>query len=201
MAPDGQTVYAAFTLNEHGNLRSPASTDEIIPLDVASNTVRKPIISGMVEGVLTNGFTISPDSQTGYLQQTNSVIPVDLRTGAVLTPIPQPATFEANYPYYLTLSPDGQQLYMIQGIDPTVVPVDTAAATVLQPIRLGPPRWFAWRGVFAPGGKTLYVLSYQTRFKTGRYVAARMTPIDPATGIVGKPINIPAGEDAIAFRP
>ena len=90
---------------------------------------------------------------------------------------------------------------MIQSIDPTVVPVDTATATAMQPIRLGPPRWFAWGGVFAPGGKTLYVLSYETSFKTGRYLAARMTPIDPATGTVGKPIDIPAGEDAIAFRP
>jgi hypothetical protein len=29
----------------------------------------------------------------------------------------------------------------------------------------------------------------------------RMTPVDPATGTVGKPIVITAGEDAIAFRP
>ncbi len=37
--------------------------------------------------------------------------------------------------------------------------------------------------------------------RTGRYLAAQMTPVNPATGTVGKPIDIPAGEDAIAFRP
>jgi ABC-type lipoprotein export system ATPase subunit len=48
---------------------------------------------------------------------------------------------------------------------------------VLQPIRLGPPRWLAWGGVFAPGGKTLYVLSYDMSLKTGRYLAARMLSV------------------------
>ncbi len=114
MAPDGKTVYTAFTLSRRGSLRSPVTTTEIIPVDVASNTLRKPIVSGMVPGVLTFGFsdglTISRDSQTGYLQLTHSVLPIDLRTGAVLSLIPEPAGFETNYLYYLTLSPDDQQL-------------------------------------------------------------------------------------------
>jgi DNA-binding beta-propeller fold protein YncE len=204
MAPDGKTAYVAFGLNVRGNFRSPASiksTAEIIPVDVASNTERKPIVSGRLSGVFWHGLTISPDSQTGYLQQPHSLIPVDLRTGAVLPSIPVPAAFTASFGNDLPFSPDGQRLYLIQYNDPAVFPVDTATGRVMQPIRLGPPRWYAWGGVFAPGGKTLYVLSYDVDFKNGRYVAARMTPIDAATGTVGKPIDIPAGEDAIVFSP
>jgi hypothetical protein len=206
MAPDGKTVYAAFMLSERGNFRSPASvrsTDEIIPVDVASNTQRKPIVSGPAPGVLWygHGLTISPDSQTGYLQQSLSVIRVDLRTGAARPSIRPPAAY-APSPYdSLTFSPDSQRLYMIGGIDPTVIPVVAATGKMLQPVKLGTPRWNAWDGVFAPGGKTLYILSYEFDFRHGRYVAARMTPVDAATGTVGKAIDLPAGRDAIVFSP
>jgi hypothetical protein len=204
MTRDGKTLYVAFGLNVRGNVRSPASirsTDEIIPVDVASNTERTPIVSGRLPGVLWQGLTISPDSQTGYLQHSHSLIPVDLRTGAVRPSIQLPAAFQANYGNDLTFSPDGQRLYMIQGNDPAAFPVDTATGRVMQPIRVGLPRWYAWGGVFAPGGKTLYILSYDVDFKNGHYVAARMTPIDAATGTVGRPIDIPAGRDAIVFSP
>ena len=100
-----------------------------------------------------------------------------------------PVAAEANYD--LTFSPDGQRLYVIQSFGPTVVPVDTATGTVMQPIRLGPPSWSAWGGVFAPGSKTLYVLSYELDYRNLRYLADRMTPIDAATGAIGKPIDIP----------
>jgi DNA-binding beta-propeller fold protein YncE len=107
------------------------------------------------------------------------------------------------------LTPDGKTLYVLTNSfsrtpELSLTAIDTrttASATVLQPIGLGPPRWSPWGGVFAPGGKTLYILSYDMSNRTGRYLAARMTPVDPATGTVGKPIVIPAGEDAIAFRP
>jgi DNA-binding beta-propeller fold protein YncE len=206
MAPDGKTVYVALGLNERGNPRSPASirsTDEIIPVDVASNTEEKPIVSGTISGFLAfrQGLTISPDSQTGYLQQSHSVIPVDLRTGAMLTPIRLPDV--SGVTYDITFSPDGQRLYLILG-NLKVIPIDIATGRVMQPIRLGPPRLAAWDGVFAPGSKTLYVLSYDLDNKNGRYVADRMTPIDTGTGAVGKPISIPAGfggPDDIIFGP
>lgn len=166
MAPDGKTVYTAFTFRVRGSFRSPArmrSTYEIVPVDVTSNTEGKPVVSGAVPGEPAQGLTISPDSH---------------------------------------------RLYVIQGTDQTVFPVDTRTGTVLQPIRLGPPprsSWggvfSAWGGVFAPGGKTLYILSYDMSSKTGRYLAARMTPIDTVTGAVGTPISIPPGQDAIAFIP
>jgi DNA-binding beta-propeller fold protein YncE len=207
MAPDGKTVYVVFGLSGRGNLRSPASirsTDEIIPVDVATNTARKPIVSGTVPGFLSHGLTISPDSQTGYLEQAQSVIPVDLRTRAVLTPIPLPAASEADYFDDLAFSPDGQRLYLIQSNDPAVIPFDTTTGTVMQPIPLGPPRWSASDSVFAPGSKTLYILSYDFDAGNGRYLADRLTPIDTTTGTVGKPVGIPVGTggpDDIVFSP
>jgi DNA-binding beta-propeller fold protein YncE len=206
MAPDGKTVYTTFELSARGNFRSPASmrsTDEIIPVDVAGNTQRRPIVSGPAPGVLWygQGLTISPDSQTGYLHQTLSVIPVDLRTGAVRPSIRLPAAYTASLYDSLTFSPDSQRLYMIGGLDPTVIPVDAATGKMMQAIQLGSPHWNTWKGVFAPGGKTLYILSYEFDFRHGRYVAARMTPVDTATGTVGKPIELPAGQDAIVFSP
>jgi DNA-binding beta-propeller fold protein YncE len=195
MAPDGKTVYVAFGFNERGNPRSPASirsTDEIIPVDVASNAEEKPIVSGTISGFLAfqQGLTISPDSRTGYLHQSNAVIPVDLRAGTVLTPIRLPDVSVTTYD--ITFSPDGQRLYLVLG-NLKVIPIDVVTGRVMQPILLGPPRWSAGNGVFAPGSKTLYVLSYDIDNKNGRYVADRMTPIDTATGAAGKPIGIPAG--------
>ena len=206
MAPDGKTVYVAFGLNERGNPRSPASirsTDEIIPVDVATNTERKPIVSGTVSGFLAfrHNLTISPGSRTGYLQQSQSVVPVDLRTGAVHTPIRLPDV--SGIVYNTTYSPDGQRLYLILSTL-KVIPIDIATGRAMPLIRLGPPRWSAEDGVFAPGSKTLYVLSYEIDYKNGRYLGDRMTPIDTATGEAGTPIGIPAGfggPDDIIFSP
>jgi DNA-binding beta-propeller fold protein YncE len=200
MAPNGKTVYAAFAFNVRGNVHSVRSRDEIIPVNVASNTAQKPIVSGTVSGVLRQGLTVSPDSQMGYLQQTQSLIPVNLSTGAVRAPMPLPAALQ--HDYGLTFSPDGQRLYLIQnGIDPAVVPIDTATGTAMQPIQLGAPGWYAWDSVFAPGRKSLYILSYDTDYKNGVILGSRLTPVDPATGAVGKPINFPAGPDSIVFSP
>jgi DNA-binding beta-propeller fold protein YncE len=200
MAPDGETVYVALALDPRGNVHSFRSTDEIIPVDVASNTERTPIVSGAVSGVLWHGLTISPDSQTGYLNQTQSLIPVNLRTGALSAPIPLPSALQAGYD--LTFSPDGQLLYVIQRrVNPTVIPIDTATGRAMQPIELGAPGWQASEGVFAPGSKTLYILSYDLDYRNLVYLGSRITPIDAATGAVGKPISFPAGPDNIVFSP
>ena len=98
------------------------------------------------------------------------------------------------------LSPDGGRLYVIQSTGSTVIPVDTATGTPMQPIQLGAPRWYASDGVFAPGGRTLYVLSHYG-YPKGALVAGRMTPINAATGAVGKTIDIPAGLNGIVFSP
>jgi DNA-binding beta-propeller fold protein YncE len=206
MAPDGKTVYVGFELLDARSNRSKA---EIVPVDVASNTERTPIDAGQVDaGQGSGGLTISPDSQTGYLQAAGSVIAVDLRTGATLHSIPLPAGLQNGYD--LALSPDGRRLYMIQSIDPAVVPVDTATGTPMRPIQLDPPHcqgkadsmacWYAWDGVFAPGGKTLYILSYYF-YPKGALIAGQMLPLDAATGAVGKPIDFPAGLQAVVFSP
>jgi DNA-binding beta-propeller fold protein YncE len=201
MAPNGKTVYVTY---QSFNDRRSRAGGSIIGVDVASNTELKPIsVGGSAAGDVWTGtapdFAISPDSQTGYLAGLRSVTPVDLRTGAVYPSIPLP-TSQHNYGYNLALSPDGQELYMIQNLESTVVPFDTATSTVLQPIRLaGGSRWMLDDGVFAPRGKTLYVLSWSGG--KGALNPGRMTPIDVATGTVGKPIDIPAGLDGIVFSP
>lgn len=201
MAPDGKTVYVAY---ESFDNRTSRQSGFIVPVDVASNSELKLIaVSGSAARVWTGNaldFAISPDSQTGYLAGLRSVNPIDLRTGAVHPSIPVPASHNLDFGYDLTPSPDGQRLYMIQNVGSIVVPVDTATGTALQPIRLaGWPGWMLDDGVFAPGGKTLYVLSYEGG--KGALNPGRMTPIDVATGTVGKPIDIPAGLDGIVFSP
>jgi DNA-binding beta-propeller fold protein YncE len=201
MAPDGETVYAVFDY-ERGTVARPRSTDEIIPVDVTSNTVRTPIVSGTVSGVLWRGLTISPNSQTGYLQQTQSLSPVDLRAGIVRATMPLRFPFGVNND--LTFSPDGQRLYLIQSIGAKVIPIDTATDAAMRPIQLGTPRsYVASDGVFAPGSeKMLYVLSGGTfpKFMPG-YGPGLMTPVDVATGAVGKSIDFPDGLDDIVFSP
>jgi DNA-binding beta-propeller fold protein YncE len=197
-APDGKIVYVAY---ESFNNRTSRQTGFIVPVDAASNTELKPIpVNASVWTGNALDFAISPDSQTGYLAGLRSVTPIDLRTGAELRSIPVPAAHNLDFGYDLTPSPDGQRLYLIQAIGSTVVPVDTATGTALQPIRLaGWPHWMLDDGVFAPGGKTLYVLSYAS--SESALHGGRMTPIDAATGMVGKPIDIPAGTDGIVFSP
>jgi len=192
MAPDGKTVYVSYAAAEASTPFQAGGS--IIPVDVASNTELKPINASR-SGI--QNFTVSPDSQTGYVSGIRSVTAIDLRTGAVLASIPAPASHNFALGYNLTPSPDGQRLYMIENVGSKVVPVDTATSAALQPIRLtGWPRWILDDGVFAPGGKTLYVLSYANDLTAGR-----MTPIDVATGTVGKPIDIPGGLDSIVFSP
>ena len=190
MAPDGKTVYVSYmSFSASTPLRTDAS---IIPVKVASDTELKPINVSR-SGI--QNFTISPDSQGGYVSGAQSVTPIDLRAGTALPPIPLPKSQQS---YALTFSPDGGTVYAVDESGPAVVPVDTATNTAQKPIRLaGWPRWNQDSSVFSPDGKTLYVLSYANDMTT----AARMTPIDAATGAVGKPIDIPAGLDGIVFSP
>jgi DNA-binding beta-propeller fold protein YncE len=201
MAPGGKTVYVTYESASDATSHVSRTSGSIIGVDVASNTELKPISVGRSAGSVWTGdpldFAISPDSQTGYLAGIHSVVPVDLRTGATLPSITLPAS-DLDFGYDLMLSPDGQKLYMIQNVGSTVVPFDTATSTELQPIRLA-GRWMLDDGVFAQGGKTLYVLSYQGG--KGAVNPGRMTPIDVATGTVGKPIDFPAGLDGIVFSP
>ena len=195
MAPDGKTVYVSYMAF---NATTPLRADAwIIPVKVASGTELKPINVSR-SGI--QNFTISPDSQGGYVSDAQSVTPIDLRTGTALRPIPLPSAHHS-YPqqsYALTFSPDGGTVYAVDESGSTVVPIDTATNTAQQPIRLtGWPNWMLDDGVFAPGGKTLYVLSHANDMTN----AVRMVPIDTATGTAGKPIDIPAGLGGIVFSP
>ena len=204
MAPNGKTVYVSY---QSVRVTSAATSTtrwsgSIIAVDVASDTELKPIDMGPVPGRVAQEFLISPGSQTGYLTDSNLstqaqwVSPVDLRTDTVLPSIALPA---AQNGYQLSLSPGGATLYATAVDGSTVVPVDTATDTARQPIRLGSfPRWQQYQGVFAPGGDTLYVLS-SFDYPKGALIAGRMTPVDTATGAVGKPINFPEGLDDIVF--
>jgi len=198
MAPDGKTVYVVY---ESGNSRTSRQTGFIVGVEVAGNTELKPIAVTDSRAWTGNpvDLAISPDSQTGYLTGIDSVVPVDLRTGAALPSIALSGS-RLDFGYTVTFSPDGATAYMIQNIGSTVVPVDTATSTALPPIRLvGSAGWMLDGGVFAPGGKTLYLLSYGGG--KGAVLPGRMTPINVATGAVGKSIDFPAGLDGIVFSP
>jgi len=201
MAPDGKTVYASM---QAINPRTSRQAGVILPVDLANGSERKPIeLARSGSPVL----TISPDGRWGYLAEATQstkaqpdgvqqIAPVDLRTRAVLPWIPLPANQNG---YELTLSPGGATLYATAIDGSAIVPVDTATGTALQPIRLRSfPRWYQYQGVFAPGGRTLYVLSYDD-YPKGALIAGRMTPVNTATGGVGKSIEFPEGLNDIVF--
>ncbi len=80
ITPDGRIAY----ITSYGSA-------EVIPVDLATNTVLKPIVLRDLPGGGAFGIAITPDGRTGYVvSEGSAVIPVDLATGTPLRPIRLP---------------------------------------------------------------------------------------------------------------
>jgi len=140
----------------------------LIPISLASGKLGTPV--QINKGFDDDAIAITPDGQTAYVAQnaTNTIVPVDLATGAVGSLINL-----AEEPTGIAITPDGRTAYVVTGGPQIgggdVVPIDTATDTAGAPIYAGlVPTAIA----IAPDGQTAYVVNQ---------ISDSLTPIDLAT--------------------
>ncbi len=106
----------------------------------------------------------------GYVANSNSddVIPFDLTTYAIGTAIPLPYTYP--YPYDATMSPDGAEVWVVDGSGDHVVVIDVATNAITHTIPVGE---YPSSVVFTDDGSTALVSArdgdYVTLVKTSDY--------------------------------
>ncbi len=140
----------------------------LIPISLASGKLGTPV--QINKGFDDDAIAITPDGQTAYVAQnaTNTIVPVNLTTGAVGSLIDL-----AQEPTGIATTPDGRTVYVVTGGEQIgggdVVPIDTATDTAGAPIYAGlVPTAIA----IAPDGQTAYVVNQ---------ISDSLTPIDLAT--------------------
>jgi DNA-binding beta-propeller fold protein YncE len=176
VAPDGRTVYLlSLKLGKTGQVLTPIRT--------ATGTVLPSI--PIAESALGAGFTISPDSRSAYIDTGSGVMAIDLmgrRIRWILT-LGGPNAY-----YDVVISPDSQTVYTTDdGYD--VDRVDATRGTRPTPVLSD---LLVRDMAFGPGGK-LYVLGERVTKVGQTGLSQTLTRFDPATGAVGRPINLPGG--------
>jgi DNA-binding beta-propeller fold protein YncE len=175
VSPDGRTAYAA-------------TGDSIVPIDVATNAVGKPIRVPAGAG----SVAITPDGRTLYAAGDGGITPVSLRTcttGRVIT-IP---SMEGGGPFAIT--PDGHTAY-VGSVKPEtprdglVTPVNLIADTAGKPIHVPSYPFSVFAIAIAADGRTVYATN-----------TTSVIPVRLATGKAGKPITLPDGAYWIALAP
>jgi DNA-binding beta-propeller fold protein YncE len=128
-------------------------------------------------------FVANGGDDTGAMQIIgHTVTPVVTATGRPGRPVPV-----GSFPDALAVTPDGRTLFAASQTGNTVTPVSLPAGRAGSPIRAGPnPQAL----VVTPDGRTLYVASR----------AGTVTPVDIATGKIGRPISVPE-PSALAVTP
>ena len=184
----------------------------VTPIDTATNTPGPPIPIGRGPGLI----AITPDGKTAYVTSDESiVVPIDTATGTPGAPIRvgvnRPGLHDQ--PDGIAITPDGKTVYVANIGSGTVTPIDTATNTPGEPVEVGVrPRAI----VITPDGKTAYVVnqsrpqpppwhSYEAE-KRGLPQPApdprgTATPIDTATNVPGKPIDVGSEPFAITVTP
>jgi hypothetical protein len=135
-APDGKTAWVTM-------FRPPA----IVPLDVATMTFGTPVVvpvtasDGLLAARSPNPWSlaIAPNGVNAYLSEpdSNVVLPVNLRTGAVSapwTPLPKLPLGNEGYGLDLALSSDGSSLWVADDIDQKLIELSTSNGATLRTI-------------------------------------------------------------------
>jgi len=169
ITPDGTRAYVT-----DGN------TNQVIPIDVATNVAGTPIGVGFGP----TSIAITPDGSRAYVSNTSAstVTPINLATNTALSSIAV-----GTLPLGIAITPDGSRAYVANLISNNVSVIALATNTVIATIPLtGSPSGVA----VTPDGSRVYV----TESSGGT------TPIDVATNTAGA--AIPASEgSAIAITP
>ncbi len=171
ITPDGKTAYVADQ-----------NTDQVVPIDVATNTAGSAIDLAPDSGPF--AVAITPDGTRAYVTDPfdNTVTPIDLTTNTALTPIPV-----GSFPQGIAITPDGTRAYVANLFDDSVSVIDLGSGTVMTTLTgLSGASGVA----VSPDGATVYVSE-----ENGDTI-----PIPVATNVPGSPIAGGAGE-AIAVTP
>ena len=117
ITPDGKTAYTAD-----------AGDNTVTPVDLATRTARAPIhVRGGPWSI-----AITPDGKTAYVATDDGkLIPIDLATGTVGTPIGGVSSPE------IAIAPDGKVAYVTGQSSSAITPIRLATGTRETPIRIG----------------------------------------------------------------
>ena len=181
VTPDGQTAYVI------GVRTTPSFTQVIVPVDLASRTVRPAIPLGLAPDDTVAAIALAPDGRTAYVAvgspglQTNNraaIEPVNLLTGALGERISLP---EASGAASIAIAPDGRSAYVAGG--EAITPVNLITQQAGSPIILGLE---GTGGIgFSPDGGTAY------GYWTNPAGVGNLIPIDVAKNKAGAAISLP----------
>ena len=196
ITPDGHTAYVTCLLD-----------DQVIPIDLTTNTPEPPIVmtsSGQSPSTLhinrvtqrldlgsagssgPSGIAITPDGMAAYVANSvdNSVVAINLKTKTLAAVIPVEET-----PIAIAITPDGQTAYVANADTNDVIPIDIATNTLGLRIPVGKgPISIA----ITPDGQTVYVVNMDSN---------NVTPIDVATNTPKMPIPVGNKPLSIAITP
>lgn len=194
ITPDGTTAYVILR-------GSPGTPAQVVPINVATNTVGTPVILDAATSRVM-GIAITPDGTTAYITDVtpDSVIPFTIATGTVGTriPIDVPVVVGGPEPTGIAITPDGTTAFTAdqRGAASTVTPIDLASNTALAPIVSGaapPPAASPFDLAITPDGRFAYVAN------AGQ---DSISVIDTATRtVVAGPIPVGDGPDTVAITP
>jgi YVTN family beta-propeller protein len=189
ITPDGTTAYVA------------SDTGTITPVNLVSGLAETPIT---IPNSFLGAIAITPNGSTAYVGDdvTDAVIPINLGTETVGTPIPT-CTVPDDVPADIVISPDGSTAYVACTLAGTVVPINTSTNTAGSPISAGEgPEGLA----ITPDGAALYAANFGAYGVVNGQVmqvsdGTTVTPIDTATDTTGTPITVGSEPSSVAITP
>ena len=189
ITPDGTTAYVA---NESG---------AITPINLVTGLAEGPIT---IANAFLGAIAITPNGSTAYVGDlnTDAVIPINLATKTIGTPIPT-CTTPHDVAAGIVISPDGSTAFVACPLGATVVPINTSTNTAGSPILAGQgPEGLA----ITTDGATLYAANFGAfGVVNGQVIqlsnGTTVTPIDTATDTAGTPITVGSEPSSLAITP
>jgi DNA-binding beta-propeller fold protein YncE len=200
ITPDGRTMYVlgGGPIGASGK----DAQGSVTPVTLATGQAGQPIPVGdhpVTMAMSADGKRILVGNSEQGSVHDGSVTVIDTTTNTAGKPLATGQVSAAGAAF----SPDGQTAYIVNGDAGTLVPIDLATQTLGKPIMVGVvkqpsgPSADPLSVAITPDGKTAYVLTPSLDPQQN----SRVTPVDTATGTVGKPIQVPGTAGAIAVSP
>ena len=200
ITPDGRTMYVlgGGPIGSSGK----DAQGSVTPVTLATGQAGQPIPVGdhpILMAMSADGKRILVSNSESGSVNDGSVTVIDTTTSTAGKPL---ATGQVS-PAGFAFAPDGQTAYVVNSEAGTLVPINLAAQTLGKPITVGVvkqpsgPSATPLSVAITPDGKTAYVLTPALGFKDDSLV----TPVETATGTVGKPIQVAGVMDSIVVSP